>query len=157
MSKNWVRRALVGILCVNGWLFGSAFAATAQTHVYDGTIARALRLLPRQPKKVVVVDAETSSPVLRDKLPHVEAFINRGEPVVYLVRQGETLNRADSGQRVFDYVLATIIWHEMAHLDGADEVAAQQAEEGLWLEFVLSRRVDNGRGLRYLVLLKKRR
>ena len=44
----------------------------------------------------------------------------------------------------------------MAHIDGADEAKARRAEEQLWAEFVLAGRVERGRGLRYLVLLKKR-
>jgi hypothetical protein len=45
----------------------------------------------------------------------------------------------------------------MAHIDGADEVAAQEAEEQLWREFIVSQRVDRTRGMKYLALLKKRR
>ena len=45
----------------------------------------------------------------------------------------------------------------MAHIDGADEPAAQQAEERLWKDFILARRVDSRRGMRYLALLQKRR
>jgi hypothetical protein len=45
----------------------------------------------------------------------------------------------------------------MAHIDGADEVAAQEAEEQLWREFIVSQRVDRDRGMRYLALLEKRR
>ena len=55
-----------------------------------------------------------------------------------------------------DYVLATLIWHEMAHIAGADEREAQRQEEELWREYLLARRVDTGRGLNYLVLLTKR-
>ena len=155
-SRSWVRRGLVGILAVSGWLV--AFGANAQqTHSFDETISRALRLLPQQPEKVVVVDADAAPRALHDKLRHVEAFITRGEEVVYMVRQGATLKRAGGGERVFDYVLAAIIWHEMAHLAGADEAKAQQAEEELWRQFVLTRRVDSVRGMSYLALLQKRR
>ncbi len=45
----------------------------------------------------------------------------------------------------------------MAHIAGADEAAAQQAEEQLWREFMLMRRVESGVGLRDLALLQKRR
>ena len=40
---------------------------------------------------------------------------------------------------------------------GADEAAAQQAEEQLWMEFIVAQRVDQTRGIRYLALLKERR
>ena len=39
------------------------------------------------------------------------------------------MQAALKGPGIFDYALATVIWHEMAHIDGADEVAAQEAEE----------------------------
>jgi hypothetical protein len=45
----------------------------------------------------------------------------------------------------------------MAHIAGADEARAQQAEEQLWREFMLTRRVESSKGLRYLALLQKRR
>ena len=65
---------------------------------------------------------------LHEGKPNVEAFVNQGSRVVYLVRQGVTLQGALKGRGVFDYALAAIIWHEMAHIDGADEPAAQRAD-----------------------------
>ena len=124
--------------------------------VYDEAVARALRLLPRPPEKIEVVERDERSHA-RNGTPHVEAFVNRGGRVVYLIRQGVTLQETLKGPGIFDYVLATVIWHEMAHIDGADEVAAQEAEEQLWMEFIVSQRVDRTRGMRYLALLKKRR
>jgi len=73
------------------------------------------------------------------------------------VRQGVTLQGALKGAGVYDYALACIIWHEMAHIDGADEPAAQRVEEELWSEFVLAGRVDRHVDMRYLALLRKRR
>ena len=58
---------------------------------------------------------------LHEGRPNVEAFVNHGSRVVYVVRQGVTLQGALKGRGVFDYALAAIIWHEMAHIDGADE------------------------------------
>ena len=138
---------------------------------YDEAITRALRLLPRQPDKIEVVERDERSRVRRGT-PHVmdgedvedvkdvedvEAFVNRGGRVVYLIRQGVTLQATLKGPGIFDYALATVIWHEMAHIDGADEVAAREAEEQLWMEFIVSQRVDRTRGMKYLALLKKRR
>jgi hypothetical protein len=65
--------------------------------------------------------------------------------------------RAIKPKRTFDFALAAIIWHEMAHIDGADEAAAQRAEEQLWREFILGGPVDRTRGMQYLALLQKRR
>jgi predicted Zn-dependent protease len=58
---------------------------------------------------------------------------------------------------VWDYALAAVIWHEMAHVDGADEAEAQRQEERLWQQFIVERRVEAGIGLKYLALLRKRR
>ena len=88
---------------------------------------------------------------------HVEGFAINGKRVVYLVRQSDTLQRALKGPGIFDYALALTIWHEMAHIDGADEATARRAEEQLWTEFVLAGRVDQDRGMKYLALLKGRR
>lgn len=53
-------------------------------------------------------------------------------------------------------MLASIIWHEMAHLDGADEREAQRREENLWTRFLLDGRVDRMTALRYLALFSRR-
>ena len=156
MVRSWVQRRLVAVLVVSAGLLGSVPAAAQQAQEYDQTLARVLRLLPRPPDKIVVVDADTSGRSLHDSLQHVEGFVIHGERVVYLVRQGETLQRAMKGGGIFDCALAIIVWHEMAHIDGADEASARQAEEHLWKEFVLAGRVDSVRGLKYLALLKNR-
>jgi hypothetical protein len=157
MVRSSGRWCLVEVLVVSGWLVASGPAAAQPASEYDQTLARVTRLLPRQPDRVVVLDADASGRSLHDKLQHVEGFITHGERVVYLVRQGETLQRAMTGAGIFDYVLATIIWHEMAHIDGANEPKARHAEEELWRQFVLERRVDGVRGMTYLGLLQKRR
>jgi hypothetical protein len=53
-------------------------------------------------------------------------------------------------------MLATIIWHEMAHLDGADERGARKAEQDLWTRFVRDGVCDEVTGLRYLRALASR-
>ena len=130
--------------------------AVANASAYDDAIARALRLLPQQPREIVIVEGRPTTGQHSDN-PRAEAFVNRGQSTVYLVRQAPTLQAAIKGPGIFDLALAAIIWHEMAHIDGADEAAAQQAEEQLWKSFILRRRVDSGIGLRYLELLRKRR
>jgi len=145
---------VLGPLAVLAALLG--FSPVDAAGTYDEAVARALRLLPRRPDQLVIVDRPNESQVPHGR-PHVEAFINRGDRVVFLVRQGVTLQATLKGSGVFDYVLATIIWHEMAHVDGADEASAQRAEEQLWREFVTARRVDSIRGMQYLALLEKRR
>jgi len=155
MQRGPVGRHALGLFLVAGALLGSS-PIGAHASPYDEAIARALRLLPRQPEKIVLVERPNATGLHEGK-PNVEAFINHGGRVVYLVRQGGTLQGALKGRGIFDYALAAIIWHEMAHIDGADEPEAQRVEEQLWKEFILTRRVDSRQGMTYLALLRNRR
>jgi hypothetical protein len=154
MLRGAVGRRAFGLLLVAAALLGLS-PVEAHASPYDEAIARALRLLPRQPEKIVVVERPDATRLHKGK-PNVEAYINQGGRVVFLVRQGGTLQGALQGPGIFDYALAAIIWHEMAHVDGADEPAAQGAEERLWREFILGGRVDRTRGMRFLALLNQR-
>jgi hypothetical protein len=129
----------------------------AETRDYDETVGRALALLPSRPQRVVVIDAEKTPHALRQRLERVEAFVMVGEPTVCLLMQGSVLKNAQRSGGLFDYALAAIIWHEMAHISGADEHGAQEQEEGLWRQFIVGRRVDTSRALAYLARLEKRR
>jgi hypothetical protein len=121
------------------------------------TIERVLQLLPRRPAQVVVVDANQAAGETRRALLQMDAFITRGGREVYVTAHNEALRGAVEGSSLHEYVLATTIWHEMAHLDGADEGEAQRREETLWSQFVLDQRVNPMDGLRYLDALKRRR
>ena len=121
------------------------------------TIERVLQLLPRRPVQVVVVDANQAAGDTRRALLQMDAFITRGGHEVYVTAHNDALRRAVEGSSLHEYVLAAIIWHEMAHIDGADEIEAQRREEALWSQFVLAQRVDPMDGLRYLNALKGRR
>ena len=152
MRRPSLVRSGLGLFLLTGACLGF-LPAGASADAYGDAIARALRLLPRQPHKVVIVErADASSPT-----PRTEAYTYRGGRVVFLIRQGVTLQHALKNRPIFDCALAAIVWHEMAHLDGADEPAAELAEEKLWEEFIVWRRVESGIGMRYLALLKKRR
>ena len=153
LPRSSVRRVL-GTLVLAVALPG-LLPLCASANSYSDALDRASRMLPRQPEKIVIVERPTAPDQPAGK-PR-EAFINLGEPTVYLVRQGATLQRASEGPGIFDFALAAIIWHEMAHIDGADEPAAQRAEEQLWKGFILGGRVDRTRGMQYLALLHGRR
>jgi hypothetical protein len=168
MAKSTWRRigCISGIVWVafgSATLFGQQVRAAsagweyARTRAYDETVERALALLPKRPKQVVVIDARKTPPALRQRLERVEAFVMVGEPMVCLRMQGTVLKNAQRSGGIFDYALAAIIWHEMAHIAGADERAAQEREEDLWRQFMLERRVDTSRALAYLARLKQRR
>jgi hypothetical protein len=122
----------------------------------DEVVRRVLPLLPKPPVRVVVIDTDHSTKLLRDKLEGVEGFVTTGNPTVYLTKQGSTFTHALQGPGIWDYALAITVWHEMAHLEGASEREAQVKEETLWLEFVRSGKVEANRGMAYLGLLRKR-
>jgi hypothetical protein len=149
LTRRWATLLIVSSL------LGPATAG-ADSDPCAEAITRALKLLPRQPERVVVVDTENATPLLQAKLQHVDGFVTTGLRIVYLKRQGAALQQAVKKPGFFDHVLAIVIWHEMAHLEGADEATAQRAEEDLWTQYVVTRRVDGPSGLRYLALLKKR-
>jgi hypothetical protein len=148
-------RCVFGLLFILGVLEGPV-AASDDCRPCDEAIGRALKLLPRRPEKVVVVDVDRTTALLRGKLEHADAFVTTGERVVYLRKQGLAMQQALKGHPFFDHVLAAVIWHEMAHIDGGDERAARKAEEELWKQYVIGRRIATDRGLEYLELLQRR-
>jgi hypothetical protein len=147
---------VVLLLLLSGMLQEPA-AAGQECRPCEEVIGRALKLLPRQPERVIVVDMDRSTSLLRTKMAHTDAFVTTGLRIVYVRKQGATFQQALKGDAFFDHVLAVVIWHEMAHLDGADERTAQRVEEDLWSQYVVGRRVPTDRGMAYLALLRKRR
>jgi len=123
----------------------------------DEVVARVKRLLPRQPERIVVVDASRQPRVLQQRIAQAVGFVTTGDTTVYLKEQASDFQNALRAPGVWDYVLAITVWHEMAHIAGANELEAQLAEEALWNQFVVERRVDSTRGLAYLSLLRRRR
>jgi hypothetical protein len=155
MLGTHLRSVVIGWFLV-GISIGRLEAGQTVSGPYEETITRALALLPKQPAKILVVDATQAARVVDAHGRRVQAFVRHGENVVYLIAQGGTLRGAQNGSGIFDYVLATLIWHEMAHLAGAGEREAQRQEEELWTQYLAAGRVDTRRGLNYLALLKKR-
>jgi len=154
-SRTW--HAVLGLLLTVSALAAPSATITSAAGPYDEAVDRAITLLPRRPERILVVDASRAIPPVDAHGRQVEAFVTHGDRTVYLVAQGDMLQHALEGPSIFDYAVAATIWHEMAHVDGADEPAAQRAEEGLWKAYVLQHRVDNVKGLKYLALLQQRR
>ncbi len=130
---------------------------------YDRAVSRAIAHLSRRPVHVAVIDAHEAKPEVRETLLKLDAFTLRLDAgtrdrskVVYLVKQSTVLQEAAKGSPFYEHVLASIIWHEMAHLDGADERGARHAEEQLWTRFVRDGISDQVTALRYLNALTKR-
>ena len=119
-------------------------------------IGRALQLLSRRPETVAVIDPDESTPGGQKILEKSDAFIIKGGRIVYVNRHSEVLKGARQGASIYVCMLAAIIWHEMAHIDGADEEGAQRREEGLWERFLVEGRVDRVTALRYLKLMNDR-
>lgn len=122
----------------------------------EAAIHRALGLLPRRPPAVSVVGADQVDPESRERFLRSEAFFSQGSPVVYITRHSPVLQAVQEGSAIHLHVLAAIIWHEMAHMEGADEQEAQRREESMWKRFVRDGLVDHVTALRYLKLLAGR-
>ena len=136
--------------------------AEDDTPSHDRAVSRAIALLSRRPVQVAVIDADEAKPEVRETVLKLDAFTLRRDEVtmdrskvVYLVKQSTVLHEAAKGSSFYEHVLASIIWHEMAHLDGADERGARHAEEQLWTRFVRDGISDQVTALRYLNALAK--
>jgi len=117
----------------------------------------AVALMPAAPRRIAVMDVTQARPAVREHLLTLDAFTVEDHAVIYVVRQSELLKRARTGAAVYRAMLATVLWHEMAHLAGSDEREARRVEEELWVGMVRDGVVDQPTGLRYLQALKARR
>jgi hypothetical protein len=120
------------------------------------TLRSALEALPRRPEQIVIVDIARLPPVLAAEMRDVDGFALSGDPVIYLLRQSATLQAAEYVGGTNTLMLASVIWHEMAHTDGLDEPAARRREEELWKEFVMNGRVGSNVGMAVLAELRAR-
>jgi hypothetical protein len=120
-------------------------------------LSATLALLPGQPGQIALVDADAARPEVRQKLLTLDAFVLKGRDGIFLVRQSALVKGACAGSRLHRLMLASVIWHEMAHLGGADETGAQRAEEQLWTRFIRDGKVEQMTALRYLNALTQRR
>ena len=143
-------------ICAPDLSAGPPTPAHAACRECDQVVDRVLRLLPDRPEAVVVIDAARSTPALRQATEHFEGFATEGEPTVYLRKQGPIFRRALQGASIWDYALACTVWHEMAHIAGADEREAQRREEELLTQFIAARKVEATWGLWYLQRLRQR-
>lgn len=119
-------------------------------------LVEALRLLPRLPARVAVIDATEARPEVQPTLLRLDSFITKGSPVVYVVKQSALLRGAAAGSAIHIHALAAALWHEMAHVDGADEREARRQEQSLWARFARDQRVDAVAAQRYLKALDSR-
>jgi hypothetical protein len=124
--------------------------------VERGALIKALRLLPHLPVRVAVIDLSEAKPEVQQVLRGLDAFITVGSPVVYVVKQSALLRGAIGDSSLHTHALATVLWHEMAHAEGADEREARRREQALWTRYVRDQRVEIVAALRYLAALDRR-
>jgi hypothetical protein len=162
------QRSIVVMFCVT-WLCGAVSSRAEATDwqrliVCDGADASveraaliaALQLLPRLPTRVAVIDASEAESEVQKTLRGLDAFIVERSAVVYVVKQSALLRGAVAGSSLHRHALAAVLWHEMAHADGADEREARAKEQALWTSYVRDQRVDPVAALRYLTALDRR-
>ena len=119
-------------------------------------LVAAAALLPDCPARISVMDVTGAASGARARALTLDAFTVPGNEWIYVVQQSELLRRARTGSKVYIAVLAIVLWHEMAHLAGADEPEARRAEEQLWTTFIQHGLVDLLTGRRYLKGLRRR-
>lgn len=97
----------------------------------DVRIRTALDWLPRQPDvPIEVIDVDRITARIGREVRTACAFVIRGVRRIYVSSKCPVYRDAD--RNALDAIgLAAVIGHEMAHLDGADEVTARQVEETL--------------------------
>ena len=162
------QRAIAFMLSVTwfcgSWSSGAAAADWRSMIVYEGADAaphraaliHAIELLPRRPVRVAIVDAAEAKPEVQKVLRQLDAFIVEGSRVVYVVKQSALMRGAITGSSLHRHALAAVLWHEMAHGEGADEREARAQEQALWTSYVRDQRVDPLTALRYLTALHHR-
>jgi hypothetical protein len=87
----------------------------------------------------------------------VRAFSLCGQSTVYVNRSVDPHRCAGQRNQTCVLLLAALIWHEAAHVDGASEERAQLREEALFRQFVIEHRVGFVAGHAVLRALVARR
>jgi hypothetical protein len=118
---------------------------------------RVLDSLPVRPSRIVILDVKSLSPAGQRKLRGLDAFVVEGSATVFILRQASTLRQAEFGDAFDRLVLASLVFHEMAHARGLDEGAAVEAEKQLWRAFVTAGRADPALGMSYVQRLEEER
>jgi hypothetical protein len=122
-----------------------------------GTLRLALSALPRRPTRIVIVGNAAMPADVAGRVRDLDGFVPVGSGTIYLRRESVTLREAEVSGGPYTLMLAAVIWHELAHVNGCDEAQARDSETRLWQEFVRSGRVDSALGLTYLAELLHRK
>ena len=97
---------------------------------------RVLAVLPARPERIEILDLTSLSDATRRKLDGRDGFVLAGHRTIVVIRQGATLRQAELGDGLDRLILASLVWHELAHVNGADETAALEQEQALWRRFI---------------------
>src|SRR5262245_4698338 len=116
-----------------------------------------LEVLPARPERIEILDLASLSDTARRKVDGRDAFVLAGHRTIVVVRQGATLRQAEFGDGFDRLVLASLVWHELAHVNGADERAALEAEQTLWHRVIRLGLVSRGDGMAYIQRLREAR
>ena len=121
----------------------------------------ALRLLPKRPQVVVVDSLDPRSvaaaTVWGVRPEQVRAFSLTGQGTVYVNRSVDPYTCAGQKNQTCVLLLAALIWHEAAHVEGAGEEQAQLREETLFRQFVTEHRIEFTAGQAVLRVMAARR
>ena len=165
MTRHVVFLALIAMLVYSG--HPSTAPRKATVRVIDKTTLagetdprmwkQVLELLPIRPSRIQVLDLDTLSPATRGTVEGVDAFVLAGHKTIVVVRQGATLRQAELGDAIDRLILASLVWHELAHVFGSDEETAFQWEQALWRRFMNTGRVDAATAMAYIDRLEEER
>jgi hypothetical protein len=114
-----------------------------------------LDLLPARPQRIELLDVNSLPASTRQQLRGVDAFVLAGQTTIVVIRQGATLRQAEFGDAFDRLVLASLVWHELAHANGLDEEAALEQEQTLWRRFIAQGLVNSSDGMAYVARLRE--
>ena len=136
-------RLTIALLVLSGGNAAAQTGAVAKPAA-DATILvnRALALLGETQRAVVIYDPHHYDTTRRAKLERFEAFVFAERREIYLNRRGRVLEEALRGSPEGVYLVAALIAHEVAHLEGADERSALQAEGRCVFRFMKEGRIS---------------
>jgi hypothetical protein len=157
-----VRRIALGVLLViaaPGVAAPQADPAVSSPEAERPAVVAALALVPvamRRP--IVVIDPEGAADP--EAVRRLDAFTvrepdGRLRPKIYLNRESAILRQAASGCDFYVKVLAAVIVHEAAHLQGRGEHEARAAEIRFVSDLVNRGLLPTDDGMRYLATLRK--
>lgn len=113
-------------------------------------VARALLLTGHPEQRVILFDPQHYDARHRRKLERLEAFVLRGGTDIYLNCRGRAYTEASAGEPHGVYVLAAILAHEIAHLQGKNERTALAEERGVVFGFMKAGHIPPGVALQHL-------